>query len=95
MSAESTVEPSRWNLRHPHWKAVNHYVGVEWFQDISREQAMIDAGIFVFLKLRQLILPNVYHRWRICVEIVETFDGPVAVVVVDEAERTFVRRTWP
>jgi hypothetical protein len=50
------------NLRHPHRKAVDHHVGVERFEDILREQAMVDARIFVFLELRQLVLSYVNHR---------------------------------
>jgi hypothetical protein len=50
------------NLRHPHRKAVDHHVGVERFEDILREQAMVDARVFVFLELRQLVLSYVNHH---------------------------------
>jgi hypothetical protein len=50
------------NLRHPHRKAVDHHVGVERFENILREQAMVDARVFVFLELRQLVLSYVNHR---------------------------------
>ena len=38
---------------------------VERFHDILRQQTMIDTGVFVLLKLRQFILPNVDHGCRL------------------------------
>jgi hypothetical protein len=82
------------HLRHPHWKAVNHHMGVEWLQNISREQAMIDGRVFVFLELGQLILSYVHHS---CSGLAGAKFGFVGVVVGSEVVKrvVFRGRVWP
>jgi hypothetical protein len=62
--AEFIAELRMWYLRHPHRKAVNHHMGVEWFQNISRKQAVVDGRVLVLFELWQLILPYVNHGCR-------------------------------
>jgi hypothetical protein len=52
------------DLRHPHGKTFDDYVGVEWLEDILREQAMINARVLVLSELRQLVLSYVHHDVR-------------------------------
>ena len=37
------------NSRHPHGKAFYYKMGVEWLENILREEAVVDARIFVLL----------------------------------------------
>jgi hypothetical protein len=54
------------HLRHPHWKAVDHYMSVERLEDISREETVVHTGVLVLLELGQLVLPDVHHSYRCC-----------------------------
>jgi hypothetical protein len=40
---------------------VDHHIVVEGFENILREQAMVDARVLVLLELGQLILSNIHH----------------------------------
>ena len=48
-------------LRHPHRKTFNDHIRVEGLKDISRDQGVVHAGIFVVVQLWQVLLPNVDH----------------------------------
>ena len=47
--------------RHRHWETIDDDVGVEWLQDIARQQAVVDARVLVLLELRKPVLTNVHH----------------------------------
>lgn len=46
---------------HRHGKEFNHDIGVERFQNISRHQRVVHAGVLVLLQRWELFLPNVNH----------------------------------
>jgi hypothetical protein len=47
--------------RHRHWETIDDEVGVEWLQDITRQQAVVDARVLVLLELGKPVLTNVHH----------------------------------
>jgi hypothetical protein len=47
--------------RHGHWETIDDEVGVEWLQDIARQQAVVDARVLVLLELGKPVLTNVNH----------------------------------
>lgn len=49
------------DLRHPHGKALDGEIGIEWFQHVFGNIAVVDGGVFVLLELWQLFLANVDH----------------------------------
>jgi hypothetical protein len=50
--------------RHRHWETIDDDVGVEWLQDIARQQAVVDARVLVLFELGKPVLTNVHHgRW--------------------------------
>jgi hypothetical protein len=40
---------------------VDHHIVVEGLENISREQAMVDARVLVLLELGELILSDIHH----------------------------------
>lgn len=49
------------DLRHPHGKAFDDYISIKRFQYVTRCKRMINAGIFVWMQTRQVLLANVNH----------------------------------
>ena len=46
---------------HPHGKTSYNNVGVEWFENISRKERVVDAGILVLFQTGKLVLSQVNH----------------------------------
>ena len=47
--------------RHAHGETLDHDIVIEWFQDKSAYQRMVDSRIAVFPQFGQLMLPDVHH----------------------------------
>jgi hypothetical protein len=67
VSAHEAIHFEDVHLRHPHRKAVNHKVVVEWLHDISRDETVVNARVLVLVQLRELVLPYVHHVYGMCV----------------------------
>ena len=55
----TNIEPL--NLRHRHGKAFNDHVGIEWLENVSRDQGVVDTGVLVLAEARKVFLPDIYH----------------------------------
>lgn len=49
------------DLRHPHGKALDGEIGIEWLQHVFGNIAVVDGGVLVLLELWQLLLADVDH----------------------------------
>jgi hypothetical protein len=84
------------NLRHPHWKAVDHDIVVEGFENIAREQAMVDARVLVLIELRELILSDIHHDEVGLSRAGSVVVGRVSVLwVIIKSRKSSVGRTGP
>jgi len=36
-------------------------MGVEWFEDIARNQGMVNTGVLVGMEAFKILLPNIHH----------------------------------
>ena len=61
LSAHRFCSHGSLDLRHPHGEALDHHMGVEGLQHISRHQTVVYALIFVLLQLRELVLSYIHH----------------------------------
>jgi hypothetical protein len=48
------------NARHGHGEDMNKHIGVEWFQDVARDERVIDSGVLVLAEVAQLRLPDIH-----------------------------------
>lgn len=58
--------------RHAHGETFDHKIRIEWLENISGEQRMVDARIFVFLQARKSLLSYIYHRGESLSSLEET-----------------------
>lgn len=81
-------------LRHPHRKAFDHYIVVEGFENILREQTVVNARVLVLLQPWKFVLSNVHHyEWAIA-EVAAKLGGGMLLSVGEGQLLAHVGAGW-